>query len=168
MTANSKLFLAIGIIVSMTLLGGTALIFQVNEQALLLVAVPIITSLATALGYVTNGLPRAADVTADKAIDKIPPRTGEARLSAAGGEAGTKRTVPLIVEWSRTGEDGSWHQPFKPGDMFMRNSTDAGFTWTDPIKVVGEDRPPAFSRTIEIDTSRAARGGGAAGTEILE
>ncbi len=46
--------------------------------------------------------------------------------------------IALQVEYSIDGAT-DWHSTFAEGDLYMRQSTDGGATWSDAIKVVGED-----------------------------
>lgn len=44
----------------------------------------------------------------------------------------------LMVQWATT-STGPWHTNFTTGDLFQRQSVDGGATWTNGIRVVGED-----------------------------
>jgi len=44
----------------------------------------------------------------------------------------------IAVQWSVDGA-GGWHDGYAAGDKWQRQSTDGGASWSDPVKVVGED-----------------------------
>jgi hypothetical protein len=47
----------------------------------------------------------------------------------------------VVIEYSSVGgtDDANWHTKYVDGDMYMRQSTDGGKTWSDPILMVGSD-----------------------------
>lgn len=66
----------------------------------------------------------------------------------AAGESGTwtyfrmtgDAAPEVMAQYSMNKNE--WHYTFVLGDLYMRMSYDAGQTWSDPIKVVGEDAYP--------------------------
>lgn len=61
-------------------------------------------------------------------------------------QAGEAQT--LLVEYSKTGADGSWHATFAEGDLYMRQSADNGKTWEGPMRIVGADGERAHTLSV--------------------
>lgn len=59
-----------------------------------------------------------------------------AKLAVAISEA-----AEVLIEWSANGIS-DWHSGFQTGDLYMRQSTDNGATWSAAARVVGEDGAP--------------------------
>lgn len=55
--------------------------------------------------------------------------------------------VPLLVEWSA--DASSWHSTFQVTDLYMRTSDDYGVSWSDPVRVVGEDGVPGSDGNVK-------------------
>ena len=81
-----------------------------------------------------GGLVVAGRISSKSTIDGTP--IDEYIESKAGEAQG------VMVQYSVTGADGTWHNTYADGDMFMRQSTDGGATWTDAIPFVGHDGAP--------------------------
>ena len=64
---------------------------------------------------------------------------GDWQMTKIQGEKGDKGddAKPIIAQYSVNGING-WHDTFQMTDKWMRQSTDGGVTWTDPILIVGE------------------------------
>lgn len=56
----------------------------------------------------------------------------------------------LVVEYSATGADGTWHSTYTNGDRYMRQSSDGGNTWSGPMLI---SAPDIASKTVEYATS---------------
>lgn len=76
-----------------------------------------------------GGLEIAGAISTKSTIDNKPLKE---YIKDQAGEATT-----LLVEYSPTGADGSWHATFAQGDLYMRQSTDNGETWEGPMRIVG-------------------------------
>ena len=57
-------------------------------------------------------------------------------LTGQNGQNGTDGNG-ITVQYSASGT-GGWHATFTSGDLYMRQSTDGGATWSAAMRVVGE------------------------------
>lgn len=87
-----------------------------------------------------GGLEIAGAISTKSTIDNKPLKQ---YIKDQAGEAAT-----LLVEYSPTGADGSWHATFAHGDLYMRQSTDNGETWEGPMRIVGVNGERAHTLSV--------------------
>nr|MBP8291333.1 hypothetical protein [Caldilineaceae bacterium] len=68
----------------------------------------------------------------------------------------SKAAPSLLTQYSVNGSTG-WHSTFASGDLFMRQSADAGATWATAVRIVGEQGAPgAGGNVIQYIFKRSA------------
>lgn len=67
----------------------------------------------------------------------------------------------LVVEYSATGADGTWHSTYTNGDRYMRQSSDGGNTWSGAMLVVAKDGDDGTSVSITATKVEYATGSSA-------
>lgn len=58
----------------------------------------------------------------------------------------------LVVEYSATGADGTWHSTYTNGDRYMRQSSDGGNTWSGAMLITAQD-VTITNQSVEYATS---------------
>lgn len=58
----------------------------------------------------------------------------------------------LVVEYSATGADGTWHSAYTNGDRYMRQSSDGGNTWSGAMLITAQD-VTITNQSVEYATS---------------
>lgn len=58
----------------------------------------------------------------------------------------------LVVEYSTTGADGTWHSTYTNGDRYMRQSSDGGNTWSGAMLITAQD-VTITNQSVEYATS---------------
>lgn len=58
----------------------------------------------------------------------------------------------LLVEYSATGADGTWHSAYTNGDRYMRQSSDGGNTWSGAMLITAQD-VTITNQSVEYATS---------------